>query len=251
MNHLKYLIMGFAFSATVGELLGQENGFAFTCASWERVEGSPIYYLAGKPVKNETPEAKLKRLKKVDTPEMTRSERSEFKSGQTISFYRKISNEGGAVALQEVATSKIPDSWENVLFVFFPTEKEGRYHLYPLRDDRTQTPYGSYQFVNLTGDTITGFLDKNEITLKPKKTAVIVLKGEESRPLNFGVWTVEDGKRKWLMRNTLTYKPTKYLVYFFYGTSDRMGRKKLKSKGIVAFEPPPVEVGAEDRAKKK
>lgn len=236
-NPILFCLSLFALFFAFAELKAQGGGFTFSCASWDRIEESPIYYLTGKPSKNESPEARLKRLKEVDTPEMTRSETYDFKAGQTISFYRKISNATGEMVLQEIASNKIPETWKAVLFVFFPGEQEGTYRLYPLRDEREFAPFGSYQFVNLSNESVSGFLDEKKIDLKPQKTSLIILKGEKPRPINFGVWTVENGQQKWLMRNTLTYRPTKYLIYFFYAATDAMGRKKLNSKGIVAFEP--------------
>ncbi|BDS08544.1 hypothetical protein NT6N_35840 [Oceaniferula spumae] len=218
----------------------QGGGFHFTCASWERISGSPIHYLAGRPTKNEDIQSKLERLKEVDVTEMTRSQSYEFKGGRVVNFYRTKPSSDGEVALQKVAAVNVPASWNNALFVFFPGKNKDTYRIYPINDDRSHAPFGSYQFVNLSSIGVHGFLDRKKLSLKAKAASVVKLNGSESRSINFGVWAMVDGKRKWLQRNTLTYKPSKYLIYFFYETRDRRGKMKMESKGIVAFRPPPV-----------
>ena len=156
ISSLYFLIITVVLFGAV-RLQAQTSSFTFSCASWDRIVGDPIHYLAGKPIaKNatrggESSEDRMKRLKQIDVPEMTRSFSYEFKTGRTIGFFRKSTNAEGEVTL-----------------------------------------------------------------------------------------TMVNGKRQWLQRNTLTYKPTKYLIYFFYSEKDRWGKLKLESKGIVAFKPPPV-----------
>ncbi|MFC4991597.1 hypothetical protein [Rubritalea tangerina] len=210
--------------------------FSFSCASWENVGSDQLYYLEGKPKKGETEEQSMERLKQVDLSEMTRSLNYAFEGGQKITFYRKT-----VAGVQPVNTATVPSSWKRVLFVFFPGEKKGSYKLMPLRDDRSHAPYGSYQFVNLSSLEINGGIGKTRISIKPKKNQIVKFTGDKSRSLNFGVWASVEGKKQWLQRNTLTYKPQKYLVYFFYPTVDARGRVKVKSKGIVEFRPSPVE----------
>ena len=222
-------------------LRAQAGGFTFSCVGWDRIDGPPIHYLSGMPLEDEKPAARLGRLKVVDTPEMTRSESYEFRAGRTIGFYRKVNGTDGEPSLREVASCTVPAGWSKVLFVFFPGEGEDTYRLYCLSDDRAYAPYGSYQFVNLTPSRVTGFLDKQEFELDSKSSSVMRIRGDASRPIDFGLWTAQDGRKKWLLRNTLTYKPTKHLVYFLYAAPDRMGRMQMQTKGIVEFRPPPME----------
>lgn len=216
-------------------------GFKFSCASWERIEGKPIHYLSGRPKKGEKKEAQLERLKEVDVPEMTRSVIYEFKAGRTVSFFRKKTNAAGEETLVPVATTTVPTGWTRVLFVFFPGKEKGSYRIFSLQDDRVHAPFGSYQFINLSKHQLSGFLGKEALALKPNGRSIIKLRGDEPRSLDFGVWTTIDGQKKWLQRNSLTYRPNKYLVYFFFATQDGRGKLKVKSKGIVDFKPPPVE----------
>jgi len=249
-NHSYHALVLAVFSACCSVLFGYSNvyaqegeggSFEFTCASWDRVVGTPIHYLAGKPPRNEDEQARKDRLKEVDVTEMTRSQAYEFKSGRKIQFYRIKSNAAGEDTMQVVASAAVPAGWKKVLFVFFPGKTKDSYRIYPLRDDRAFAPFGSYQFVNLARIPVAGFLDKKRMAIKPNSSFMVKLDGATPRPVNFGVWSMVDGKRVWLQRNTLTYKPTKYLIYFFYETKDRRGKMKLQSKGIVAFKPPPVD----------
>lgn len=234
-----------ALALSSGAIFAQEpsGGFVFSCASWDRIDGPPIYYIAGKAKRDETPGDKLKRLESVDVPEMTRSLLYEFKSGRQVSFFRKVTGEEGEVLLDEVASVSVPSSWSRALFLFFPGKEKGAYRIFPIRDDRASAPFGSYQFVNLSELELSGFLDRNPISLKPKGKSIIKLTGDEKRSLDFGVWSMIDGKKKWMQRNTLTYRPQKYLIYFFYTEKDGQGRAKVRSKGIVDFKPPSEDEG--------
>jgi len=214
------------------------GGFTFSCASWENMSDTPIFYLAGKPAKDEDNEARMKRLRQVDVTKMTRSQQYRFKSGRIVHFYHKTTGAQGDAILQEVATVKVPADWSRVLFLFIPGKSAHHHRIFPIRDDRAHAPFGSYQFVNFSKITVSGFIGKERISLQPKESRVVRFRGK-TRPLNFGVWSVIDGKRQWLQRNTLTYKPDKQLIYFFHQSQDRRGRIKVESKGIVDFRPPP------------
>ena len=228
---------------TIGSLSGQtaDSRISFSCSSWDRMQGPPLLYLPSPRREDESMESVMKRLTQVDIPEMTRSLPYEFKGGRTIAFFRKQAADGTTGGLENFASVTIPATWDRVLLLFFPTGNDGEYKIFPLRDDREHAPYGSYQFVNLSSEVLEGFIDKNKISLKAGGRSIIKLTGNEPRPLNFGVWATIDGKRKWLQRNTLTYRPSKYLIYFFHSGRDQMGRLKIESRGIVDFRKP-VEV---------
>jgi len=225
---------------TTGILTVETNGnsIIFSCSSWDRMKPPPILYLPSPRRENESMESVTKRLTQVNITEMTRSLPYEFEGGRTISFFRKQDMDGASGGLQNFASVTIPPDWDRVLLLFFPAGNDGSYKIYPLRDDREHAPYGSYQFVNLSHQPLEGFIDKTQISLKAWGSSIIKFAGNEPRPLDFGVWTTINGKRKWLQRNTLTYRPSKYLVYFFYSDMDQMGRMKIESRGIVDFRKP-------------
>jgi len=228
---------------TTGSLHGQatDNSISFSCSSWDRMQGPKLLYLPTPRREGESMESVTKRLTQVDIAEMTRSLPYEFKGGRTIAFFRKQAAGGTTGGLENFASVTIPAGWDRVLLLFLPTGKDGEYKIFPLRDDREHAPFGSYQFVNLSNQPLEGFIDKNPISLKAGGRSIIKLTGNEPRPLNFGVWATIEGKRKWLQRNTLTYRPSKYLIYFFHSGTDQMGRLKIESRGIVDFRKP-VEV---------
>lgn len=213
--------------------------FVFSCASWEKMKGEEIYYLPEKLEEEATAEDMLAKLKAVDVPEMTRSNTYEYKGGSKISFYRKSvsSKPESKTPLRSIASVSVPSDWKKVLFVFFPGKKRGEYKIFPIRDERKFAPYGAYQFVNLSTLPLSGIIDKRKLSVKPKGKSIVQLRGSKSRSMNFGVWAEVNGKKQWLQRNTLTYKPNKYLIYFFYPSKDSRGQLKLKSKGIVSFKP--------------
>lgn len=214
--------------------------FSFSCASWESVKGDALYYYSGRAKKNELKEDAIKRLKKVGLSVMTRSHLYEFKGGNKISFYRKGTNQDGEETHTVAASTTVPSHWKRVLLVFFPGAKPGEYRILPIQDDRDVAPYGSYQFINLTKLQLSGVLDKTKLLVKPNGKLLVKLRGDKSKSMLFGVWAEVEGKKKWLQRNTLTYKPSKYLIYFFYASKDARGQLKVSSKGIVEFRPPPV-----------
>ena len=213
------------------------DSLEFSCVSWDRIEGPPVYYLPSPPREKESMDSLLDRLLPVKIPEMTRPPIEEFKGGRQVNFYRK------ANGIEKFASVNVPAEWKRALFIFFPEDKQGNYRIIPLRDDRKHAPYGSYQFVNLTDLPLSGFIEKTSISLKPREKKIIKPGGDSLRPMDFGIWTTVDNERVWLQRNTLTYKPDKYLIYFFYSREDRMGRLKVESRGIVEFRPPSPKAG--------
>ena len=130
-----------------------------------------------------------------------------------------------------------------MMFLFFPRPEDRTYKIYPIRDDRKDSPFGSYQFHNLAKEPIRGGLGEQKFLCRPGNPLSLKFDFREKRLPPFATWTGQGESLKWLQRNTFTYNPDKHLKYFFYPTADRNGRVRLSAKGLVEFYAPPPPAG--------
>jgi hypothetical protein len=142
---------------------------------------------------------------------------------------------------ERVARATAPAGVGRVTLLFFPAAEDGSesYRIYPIPDDRAASPFGSYQFHNLSSGTIQAHLGGQSFQAIPGKPVTLSFEDPEDPKMLFAAWVDIDGRRKWLQRNTFTFNPNKHLKYFFYPEKERNGRARIAAKGLVEFNSPP------------
>lgn len=213
----------------------------FRSAGWETLEEA-LYFKTFKPskVKGEKEEDQYKLL---DISEMQQSVVCQTEPGKMVTFYRR-KLVGDAFAYSAAARVRVDGVTGKYLFLFFPPAPGGdgkNYRVYAVADEAKDSPFGAYQFHNLTGMVITGMLGKKKFQLSAKeRTKTMKYSYTSKQALPFGLHAEIDGKRKWLARNTYQFNPQKHLKVFVYKTNDVNGRVKTKVKGLVDFYEPDV-----------
>lgn len=226
-------------------LLAQEAAkpIVFRTAAWERLP-EPLYYIAYKKPEERTAKDEPS-YQQLSLQEMEASLPCETRGDAgVVKFYRKAVVDGEE-RYSPVVQLKVADSTKPYIFLFFPkNEKNQSYNVYTIADAREDSPYGAYQFHNLTQMVIAGMLGKEKFNVSPKhRIQTVRFSFSDKKPLNFGLISEVDGKNKWLARNTYQYNPNKHLKVFIYAVPDANGEAKIKVKGLVDFyEPKPEEV---------
>lgn len=234
MNHSRILcFVGILLTLSwpiLGNAQEKPGKIEFSCAGWERVS-EEIFYVKEK--KKDQPV-----FQKVDIGEMVRSLSYQVECDGNIAFYRKSGNAGSTEpSYKQVALAKIPLRKKRFTLLFFPN-KDGTYLIRTILDDRTDSPFGAYQFYNLSKLTISGVLAGQEFKLAPGTERLLQLNLAPKTALPYATYIDTDGKRTWLQRNTMYFNPEKHLKYFLYAEEDQNKRLTVKSKGLVEFKLP-------------
>lgn len=208
----------------------QQKKIKFYCASWEHMDDE--LYFASK-AKKKKPE-----YHPISLSVMLRSPLYETKASRQIAFYKRgpVSPEGEPT-YQVVATGTVPLNCSRVTFIFLKSEPN-KIRVKAIADDKHHSPFGSYQFYNMTKLTIKGALANERFIIKPGKTKMVTINKKKGTHLPFATFTEINGKKRWLQRNTWTYNPDKHLKIFILAKSDKHGRVQVSSKSLLAFKPP-------------
>ncbi|SHJ20449.1 hypothetical protein SAMN02745181_1450 [Rubritalea squalenifaciens DSM 18772] len=219
-----------------------EAGLVFRSASWEKIDEELYYLLHKREGQQEGGEKATHAVMAMH--QMETSPVYETKRSTTVRFYRKTVVEGED-KYHVAASVKVPKLQGQYIFLFFPKDpKTNQYNVYAIADSRADSPFGAYQFHNLTKMAISGKLGSKQFKISPdKRVSTVKFNYSDGKALPFGLITQVNGKSKWLARNTYQFNPNKHLKVFIYVVNDVNGNPKVKVKGLVDFfEPKPEEL---------
>jgi len=208
----------------------------FYCASWDPMSDQ-LYFRSSKKKDEES-------YTPVDLSVMLRSQLYEVKASGTIPFFKKgkLSPEGEQL-YDQVAVAKIPPGVRRVTLIFLKS-KEGNLGIRTIPDDRKHSPFGGYQFFNMTNLTVYGTLGGKRFKIAPGKHATVKLSKSPGEALPYATFAEINGEKQWLERNTLTFNPKKHLKVFMLAEADKRGRVRIHTKGLAEFEPAPGQEGS-------
>lgn len=244
MNKKLTVCLLLAFTLLSSVLSGQEaaKALVFRSAAWEKMN-EPLYYIAHKKQEEIGSEKQEISYVQLSLQEMESSQPCETvgPSG-VVRFFRKDVVDGEE-KYSAVAQVKVPDVSKPYIFLFFPKNAQSKaYNIYTIADSREDSPFGAYQFHNLTSMPIAGMLGKEKFNVSPKsRVRTVRFQYSDKQSLPFGLITETEGKSKWLARNTYSYNPNKHLKVFIYAVQDANGQAKVKVKGLVDFYEPKLE----------
>ncbi|NWK54110.1 hypothetical protein HW115_00685 [Verrucomicrobiaceae bacterium N1E253] len=212
----------------------------FRTAGWKNIK-EPLYYRVFRKKKGGGEAKQESVYKQTSLFEMEPSLVGQTFPGRWVSFYRKASVDGKDV-YSLAAKARINPEKKRYLFLFFPKETaRGKYKVYSIPDTRLDSPYGAYQFHNMTQLSMEGSIGKKKFKMSPqRKVHTLQFKYSKKTPLPFALYRKEAEKVEWYARNTYHFNPNKHLKLFVYSEKDVRGRPRVKVKGIVDFYEPPV-----------
>ena len=122
----------------------------FSCASWDSMKDELFF--------QSNPSSRKPEFTQIDLSVMMRSRPYELKASGFIPFYIKDQpTAGGEPSYSLVAKAKLPTNCKRVTFIF-QKNHEGKILIRSIPDDRKHSPFGAYQFFNLTKLNIKGAL---------------------------------------------------------------------------------------------
>ena len=199
------------------------KSMSFSCASWEHLT-EELYYL-------KNPGAKSPKFEPMQITQMTRSPSYKAKVSASLQFYRK----SGSDNFQKACEVRLPANANRYLLIFFP-QKNGKYGIKAIPDERKHSPFGSYSFYNMTKIHVNGSLAKRKFQVKPGKSTLVRLSLNHGTSMPFSTYATIGNKRQWLQRNTFHFNPKKHSKFFINRVKTTNGRIKVQARAIIEFQ---------------
>lgn len=217
-----------AFASAQSNRGSEKRTIEFSSCSWDNITDE-VYYIS-------KPGRKSPEYSKLTLAVMNRSIPAKVKVASSLTFYSKTTiTDRGEQLYKPVAKAKIPRNCKRATFIFFKSKK-GVISVRSIADDRKDSPFGAYQFYNMSKVNLEGFLAEKRFKLKPGSNTTIQLSKARGTELNYGTYATIDGKKRWFARNTLRFNPNKHLKVFTVAYKDKRGRLQTSSKGLVEFK---------------